>query len=240
MPLVGSVRKRTRAGTEATGSGHLAARRDTTQRTLVTPARALSHRRGGGSRALVSICMVTLMMAALSLMLTFGPAAGAAPGGDKDAASGVTVPRVRAMSASARALLVEALTRSGTIARLVQTLQSQRVYVFVDTRLDPDVPTGETSLLTENAAGRYVRVILNPALTRDRRIELLGHELQHALEIARADDVHDGPSLRRHYSAMGRALEPSNRRHQSFETDAAQDVELQVRRDLRGGIPDAI
>jgi hypothetical protein len=166
---------------------------------------------------------------ALCLMLAWNPGGGAAPGGTPNPSPH----RVRTMSDGARTLLADAVVRSATIARLVQSLQEHRVFVFVDTRIDPAVPTGQTVLLTANDAGRYVQIVLNPALTWDRRIELLGHELQHALEIATADDVHDGPSLRRHFASIGRELNPAARTEQSYETDAARDVEVQVRRDLR-------
>jgi hypothetical protein len=100
--------------------------------------------------------------------------------------------------------------------------------------VDPAVPTGETALLTANEAGRYVQIVLNATLRMDRRIEVLGHELQHALEIASADGVVNGAALRRHFAAIGRTLSVSTRADQAYETDAAQAVEQQVRRDLAG------
>lgn len=172
-----------------------------------------------------------MLSCALCLMLSLNPGGGAAPGSPASPAP----LRVRTTSDGARTLLADAVARSQTIARLVESLQAHRVFVFVETRLDPAVPTGQTALLTANDAGRYVQIVLNPALTRDRRIELLGHELQHALEIARADAVTDGTSLRRYFGEIGRALRPATRAEQSYETDAARDVEVQVRRDLRRG-----
>ena len=142
------------------------------------------------------------------------------------------ISRVRAVSGAARDLLREALARSATVARLVRLLQSQQVFVFLDTRVDPAIPTAETTLMAATDAGRYLYVILNPALTMDRRLELLGHELQHAVEIGGDPSVRDGPSLRNYYASHGRALGASGSRHQSYETDAAHDVEIQVRRDL--------
>lgn len=143
--------------------------------------------------------------------------------------------RVRPQSGQSRALLADAVDRSVTVARLVATLQRHRVFVFVDLRVDPAVPTGETALLTANEVGRYVQIVLNATLRMDRRIEVLGHELQHALEIAVADDIANGASLRRHFAAIGRTLSVSTRVDQAYETDAAQAVEQQVRRDLTRG-----
>jgi hypothetical protein len=53
---------------------------------------------------------------------------------------------------------------------------------------------------------------------------LLGHELQHAVEIAERDEVRDEDAVRRLYKEIGRAGP-----RDSFETDAALDVEWQVR-----------
>lgn len=170
--------------------------------------------------------------ALICLVLAFDPSVSGDPGITRPA-----VPRVRAMSSSARLLLADALERSATVASLVRALEARHVFVFVDTRVDPDIPTAQTALLASNETGRYVHVVLNPALTLNRRIELLGHELQHAFEIACAENVTDAGSFRRHYREVGRQISPANQRAHSYETDAAHDVELRVRRELstRGG-----
>lgn len=166
-----------------------------------------------------------MTLATLCLVVAMNPLPEAAPA--------PAAPRVRAMTTPARDLLADARRRSATVEALLRDLEAQQVFVFVETRVDPAVPTAQTALLTANATGRYVHVVLNPALTWNRRIELLGHELQHALEIAVAADVHDGPSLRRHFTVIGRALGVVTRHEQSFETDAARDVEREIRRELR-------
>ena len=181
--------------------------------------------------------MVTMTL--VVVMSLVGPAVRGIDG-NPDAAPSVAMRRVRAVTDSARMLLDTAVARSPTIAHLVQQLQAARVFVFLDTRLDPAVPTGPTSLLTSTAEGRYLHVVLNPALGINQRIELLGHELQHALEFANADALHDSDSVRRHFTEIGRPLGVPNGREAAFETDAAQDVERKVRRDLAVRIRDAI
>lgn len=170
--------------------------------------------------------------AVVCLVLALDPMDGGEPRASHSPAS-----RVRALSASARVLLADAVARSATVGSLIRELERERVFVFIDTRIDPEIPTAQTALLAANSTGRYIHVLLNPALTLDRRIELLGHELHHALEIARADDVTDAASFRRHYGAVGRELGRSNAVARAYETDAAHDIELQVRRELtrRGG-----
>ena len=142
------------------------------------------------------------------------------------------VPHVRAVSEPARQSLADGVNRSPTIARLVSELNASNVIVFVDTRVDPAIPTAETMLMVKTRSVRYVHVILNPRMTMDQRIEYLGHELQHAVEIAADDCAVDGPSVRRRFASIGRELSGSANGVKSFETDEARLVSLAVRRDL--------
>jgi hypothetical protein len=141
-------------------------------------------------------------------------------------------PHVRAVSDVARSTLADALSRSATIARLVRELNASDVIVFVDTRIDPSIPTAETMLMAATASVRYVHVILNPRMTFDERVEYLGHELQHALEIAQDARATDSASVRRRFEAIGREVPSMSRREKSFETDGAQRVSAAVRREL--------
>jgi hypothetical protein len=139
---------------------------------------------------------------------------------------------VRAVSEFARQTLADGMARSATIARLVAELNGSDVIVFVDSRVDPGIPTGETTLMTATASVRYVHVVINPRLASDQRLEYLGHELQHALEIARDRSVVDSPSVRRLFAAIGRELPASTQQVKSFETDGARLVSAAVRREI--------
>jgi hypothetical protein len=61
----------------------------------------------------------------------------------------------------------------------------------------------------------------------------LGHELQHAVEIADAAQVVDAPTLAAHYSRIG-AQTNAGSPVLTFETDAARKTSMQVRRELVG------
>ena len=63
------------------------------------------------------------------------------------------------------------------------------------------------------------------------QIAALGHELQHAVEIAEAAAAVDQTSIRALYGTIGFATDDSERR---FESDAAQDAGNRVRRELSG------
>lgn len=139
---------------------------------------------------------------------------------------------VRPLSEHARVTLADGRTRSPTVARLLAALDESDVIVFVDTRVDPAIPTAETSLMTTSAGARYVSVIVNPRLSPDQRIEYLGHELQHAVEIAEDDCVVDGPSIRRRFAEIGREVPGAGPHAVAFETDQARQISLDVRREL--------
>lgn len=149
-----------------------------------------------------------------------------------EAPASAPVSHVRPVSDHARQLIADGVTRSPTIARLVGELNASDVIVFIELRVDPGIPTAETMLLTSTRSVRYVHVIVNPRLTLDQRVEYLGHELQHVLEIATDDCAVDGPSVRRRFATIGRELSGSANGVKSFETDEARLVSLAVRRDL--------
>ncbi len=139
------------------------------------------------------------------------------------------VPRVRALSNVARFVIDEATKKSPTIVKLIAQLQRHEIIVYVD--LEPlATARGATSILSVNPGGRMLRVVVDVGLDPRQQIEVLGHELQHAVEIALADSVVDHSSFVAHYKRIGY---PTGRA--SFETDEAKRTEAAVRRDLSGG-----
>src|SRR5262245_2800241 len=62
------------------------------------------------------------------------------------------------------------------------------VYVGYRSRLGAHL-AGQTTFLTATAGVRYLRISIDPAVPGFQRIALLGHELQHAVEIAGAPEV---------------------------------------------------
>ena len=135
--------------------------------------------------------------------------------------------RVRPVSQIARAIVNDALRRSPTIQQLVTDLQRHDTIVYVELGYEQHGDHGATSIMAVTDQVRMLRVVINGRIDPARRIEVLGHELAHALEIARAPDVRDGPSFRALYEGIGYAVSAS-----AFETDGARAVELRVRADL--------
>lgn len=140
------------------------------------------------------------------------------------------VPRVRALSDRTARLVAEARQRSPTIAHLLDVIEQSDVILQVELAFEPGVPTAVTRLVAAAADVRYVRVTINPAHSFYRRVELLGHELQHVAEIAADVAVRDQAGMRLLFMRIG---EEAGARG-AFETDAAVEVERQVRADLSG------
>src|SRR4029453_14796893 len=106
-------------------------------------------------------------------------------------------------SDEARYVLGEGVRRSATVAELVAELQRHDVIVYVELDLLKDRARGATTLFTAPPLSRMLRVVISWRLGPRERIEVLGHELHHALEIARAAEIVDGPTFRRFYRRAG-------------------------------------
>jgi hypothetical protein len=149
-----------------------------------------------------------------------------ASGGDPSSAA--ASPRVRSMSEPVRMLIAETMRRSAVVRELVARLACSDVIVYVEITASPLVPTARTKLVATAGEMRFLRIGLNAGIADSDQGALLAHELQHAVEIAEHEDVRDEAALRRLYARIGHEHHPD-----AYETDAAQEVELQARRELR-------
>lgn len=135
--------------------------------------------------------------------------------------------RVRPLSDRGARLLTVAQRLSPTIAAMVAKIEASDIILQLDTQLSLEVPFAVTRLITATADVRYVRVSINPRQSPLRRIELLGHELQHVLEIAAEPSVRDQNSMRDYFTRIGH-----RRIGDAFETDAATDIESVIRAEV--------
>ena len=125
--------------------------------------------------------------------------------------------------------------RSALIRAMVSELESSNVIVHIESsRLLPLGVGGITRFVTSQGGYRYIRVTLSISLPPPDRVAILGHELQHALELARAG-VSDRAALRSLLQADGYTV----RGEDVYETRAALLVEREIREELRRpDIPD--
>jgi len=138
-------------------------------------------------------------------------------------------------------LAQQGLARSATLRALFAELDRARVIVY--TSISRDLGAGVGGRVRFIGVGgdgwRFLRLEVDDRRTRVELLAILGHELQHASEIARATEVVDEASMAAFYDRIGfasvtaaeRAL-PTRARN--FETQAAIDVERRVFSELFG------
>lgn len=137
--------------------------------------------------------------------------------------------RVRATDARLRSLLAEGLHRSRTFAGLVTAINRSDVIVYIESVMVlPKGTEGRLTMMPVASEYRYLRVQVRADLSRRETIALIGHELQHAMEIAGAANVRDAAALIKLYQRIGHV---SGGEH-AYDTEAAQDMGRTVRREL--------
>lgn len=150
------------------------------------------------------------------------------------AASAQTLLTPRPLDPLAAEAFEQARAGSPLVRDLVRQLESSNLVVHIESsRALPSGISGTMRFVTSRGGYRYVRISLAVHLRPPTRAAILGHELQHACELA-ASDAHDLDAVRRLYEAAGHHPGHSP---DVFETPAALAVERQVRTELRLGWP---
>lgn len=132
-----------------------------------------------------------------------------------------------------RVILAEASRQSALVRDILERLDRSDVIVHVT------VVSGEAGRASDvrahlafsiRAGGvRYLHVTMNTwQVAQWEIIPLLGHELQHALEVAGAPEVRDAATFERFYDRVGWS---SGRR--SYETDLARQTGRRIEAELR-------
>jgi hypothetical protein len=134
---------------------------------------------------------------------------------------------VRTQDGSVRSLLKRGFTRSPTFARLMARLEQSDVIVYVEEASLPSTLDGRIMMLPVSHGRRYVRIQLALRGAPDEAIAVLGHELQHAIEVAQDAGVIDPKTFAALYRRIGTRGGP-----EIYDTLAAQDVGRTVRREL--------
>jgi hypothetical protein len=108
------------------------------------------------------------------------------------------------MDAALANLLAVGYAKSPTLRRLVDRLQQSDVIVHIAPRiLHSRRVDGTLQFVTRAGGYRYVRITINLPATPKAVIALLGHELQHALEVAEETSVMDRATFEALYRRIG-------------------------------------
>jgi hypothetical protein len=132
------------------------------------------------------------------------------------------------------ALIVQGIQRSPTLRDLVHRLVHSDVVVYV--QADPRPVHGVDGRLTFLAAhggSRYLVIRLRQTGSRPHEIAVLGHELQHAVEVAGAPEIVDAPTLAKAFLGFGYVSRSEGGRTVALDTRAAVLKGREVLRELR-------
>lgn len=134
-------------------------------------------------------------------------------------------PRLRPADMTSARAFERGLACCPTIRALVREVESSDLIVYVEAGFVELPAVARTMLMGAGTSTRYVRVTLHRTMSPDSLIELLGHELQHAVEIARAPEVRDDDAM----LALYRRIGIHGNRANHFETSLARQIGARVR-----------
>ena len=148
-------------------------------------------------------------------------------------------PAVRTTNVRLANLIRDGVRFSPTFQALADRLSNSDLIVYVDA--DSFAPEGLDGRLTFVASApgvRYVRIRVAHYPDAARQIAIIGHELQHAVEIADDPAIVDEASLGREYARIGYSHNGLMPHRQAFDTEAAVKTGQRVFRELTTGSGD--
>jgi hypothetical protein len=152
----------------------------------------------------------------------------AAPSLSESALLDAPTRHIRTVNNSVHKLLRSGFKRSPSFAALVRRLQASDVYVYIEEL--PKLPgslDGRMMMLPRAHEHRYVRIQIVLRGSPEDSVAVLGHELQHAVEVAEAEDVIDDEGMVRLYQKIG-----MRGGAHLYDTAAAQEMGRTVRREM--------
>jgi hypothetical protein len=140
-------------------------------------------------------------------------------------------PHVRSSEPRIRALIDAGVASSPTFRGLIAALNASDVIVYLEPNVRRQSLGGYLDhRVVSHGQYRYLRIAVEIAGSERRLVSLLAHELQHAVEVARAPDARDTESVRLLFGRLAVAFGCGGT--SCLETQAARDVENIVRMEL--------
>ena len=136
--------------------------------------------------------------------------------------------RVRGVTPGVAKLLADAARRSPTIATLIAAIEKSDVIVHVEEVMHlPPRTEGRLMFTVATGGVRYLRAQVLGGMSPAQAIAVIGHELQHAVEIAQHAEVKDTAGVIALYERIG------ERGHRGqYDTAAARNAGQRVRNEL--------
>ena len=144
-------------------------------------------------------------------------------------------PRLRGSDRHVRSLVDDGVARSPFFRALVDQLERSDVVVYVRCGRLPSRLDGQLTFVSAAGGLRYVLVQIAWDRPAQRKIAILGHELQHALEIAALPAIVDQPSMVREYARIGFEREKGIELVTRFDTTAAIEAGERVWKEMNSG-----
>lgn len=136
--------------------------------------------------------------------------------------------RLRPMHKRVERLMATGMDRSATFRQLVRRIERSDVIVYVEAVHGMrDGVGGSMRFVTRSATDRFVRIQLNADYSNHTLVALLGHELQHAVEVADHLEVQSADDLRGFYRRAGVRTGPD-----SFDSNEARTAGYLVREEI--------
>ena len=142
-------------------------------------------------------------------------------------------PHIRITEPRLRQLFAAGLSSSETFRSLVGRLEESDVVVYLQTDIQRSAGvSGRLTFLSVVAGTRYVLVRLTPLRSPVQQLAMIGHELQHAVEVAERPGIIDSDSMFREYMRFGYENGVSGA-GVAVDTKAAMQTGARVRDELR-------
>jgi hypothetical protein len=136
--------------------------------------------------------------------------------------------RLRPMHKRVETLIATGMDRSATFRQLVRRIEQSDVIVYVEARHGMrDGVGGSMRFVTRSATDRFVRIQLNADYSNHTLVALLGHELQHVVEVADHVEVQSADDLRDFYRRTGVRTGPD-----SFDSTEARTAGYLIREEI--------
>jgi len=129
-------------------------------------------------------------------------------------------------------VIASGIQRSPLFRQLADRLEGSDIIAHVVSDLHPAQQViGYTTFVIRAGGVRYIRISVDPRLADWDLVATIGHELQHAVEIANARGVVDQHTMRTFYVSVG--IRGGCDRGETFETATAVAVGQRIRREVR-------
>lgn len=137
---------------------------------------------------------------------------------------------VRSTDPKILTLIDAGISRSAAFRNLIAMLNESDVIVYIEPKLTRQGLAGYLSHhVVARGQYRYLRIVIEIAGSERRLVSLLAHELQHAVEVARAPEARDSESIERLFSRLAIKFGCGI---SCFETKAAMHVEHVVEKEF--------